>query len=154
MIQDISKSIEACAAHYGDDAEAVRQYLTQGQARALALPNRGPLRFSQDGGIHNDILDAYSEFGFYIFQGALSAEEVNDLETDLEALRENFPIHMDAALDAQGRTALGVGNKATELQWDKPLSDPLGGTLAANGSHPVKLVEPTPKPACPCAHPD
>jgi hypothetical protein len=153
MIQDISKSIEACAAYYGDDAEAVRQYLTQGQARALALPNRGPLRFSQDGGIHNDILDAYSEFGFYIFQGALSAEEVNDLETDLEALRENFPIHMDAALDAQGRTALGVGNKAMVLQWAKPLSDPLGGTLAANGRHQVKLFEPTPKADSPVATP-
>ena len=27
MITDISDSIEACAAHYGNDADAMRQYL-------------------------------------------------------------------------------------------------------------------------------
>ena len=68
MVQDISKSIEACAAYYGKDAGAVRQYLTQGQERALALPNRGPLRFDQQGAIEQDILDAYSTYGFYIFE--------------------------------------------------------------------------------------
>ncbi len=46
MFQDISKSIEACAAFYGDDADAVRRYLIEGQERALALPNRGPIRFN------------------------------------------------------------------------------------------------------------
>jgi len=35
MIQDISRSIEACAAFYGDEADAVRQYLIEGQRRAL-----------------------------------------------------------------------------------------------------------------------
>ena len=79
MVQDISKSIEACAAYYGKDAGAVRQYLTQGQERALALPNRGPLRFDQQGAIEQDILDAYSTYGFYIFEKALSQEEVKDL---------------------------------------------------------------------------
>ena len=67
MIQDISRSIEACAAFYGDEADAVRQYLIEGQRRALALPNRGPLRFNDEGEIHHDILDAYSAYGFYIF---------------------------------------------------------------------------------------
>ena len=67
MVQDISRSIEACATHYGDEAEAVRNYLIHGQARALALPNRGPLRFDDSGSIHGDILKAYSKYGFYIF---------------------------------------------------------------------------------------
>ena len=40
-MQDISKSIEACAAYYGDDAAAVRDYLIEGQKRALALPTAG-----------------------------------------------------------------------------------------------------------------
>ena len=44
-MQDISRSIEACAAYYGDDADAVKQYLIEGQKKALELPNRGPLRF-------------------------------------------------------------------------------------------------------------
>ncbi len=35
MTKDISKSIEACAAHYGDDADAVKNYLIEGQTNAL-----------------------------------------------------------------------------------------------------------------------
>ena len=91
-MQDISKSIEACAAYYGDDAAAVREYLIEGQKRALALPNRGPLRFMDNGEIHSDILEAYSTYGFYIFENALRQEELKDLESDLEAMRDNFPL--------------------------------------------------------------
>ena len=79
MFQDISASIDACAAHYGEDADNVRAYLLDGQARAAALPNRGPLRFETDGSIHRDILAAYSEFGFYIFEGVISAKELADI---------------------------------------------------------------------------
>ena len=124
MIQDISRSIEACAAYYGDDADAVRQYLVQGQQRALALPNRGPLRFDEQGAVHRDILEAYSAYGFYIFENALSEEEVKDLADDLDRLRENFPTTMGAATDAKGRPALGADSQAMALQWAKPLSDP------------------------------
>lgn len=153
MVQDISRSIEACAAHYGEEANAVREYLTQGQARALALPNRGPLRFDGSGAIHSDILEAYSKYGFYVFEDALSAEEVSDLESDLDSMRENFPTTMGAATDAKGRPALGTDNKAMTLQWAKPLSDPLGGTELANGRHQVKLFEPKAKSNAPAAAP-
>jgi hypothetical protein len=153
MFQDISKSIEACAAFYGDDADAVRRYLIEGQERALALPNRGPIRFNKDGAIHGDILEAYSTYGFYIFENALSACEVKDLADDLERLQENFPTDMGAPTDAQGRPALGVDNKAMTLQWAKPLSDPLGGTAIANGRHQVKLFEPQPGVDAPQATP-
>ena len=153
MVLDISRSIEACAAHYGDEAEAVKDYLIQGQARALALPNRGPLRFDESGSIHADILKAYSKYGFYIFENALSEEEVGDLRSDLDALRENFPTHMGAVTDAKGRPALGVDNAAMTLQWAKPLSDPLGGTELANGRHQVKLFEPKAKDDAPAAAP-
>ena len=42
MVQDISKSIEACAAHYGSDADAMREYLINGQNEAFQIDNRGP----------------------------------------------------------------------------------------------------------------
>ena len=58
MAIDSRASIEACAAHYGEDADKVRHYMVEGQKRALALPNRGPLKFDKDGNIHSDILDA------------------------------------------------------------------------------------------------
>jgi len=142
MFQDISASIDACAAHYGEDAEHVRAYLLDGQARAAALPNRGALRFEADGSIHRDILAAYSEFGFYVFEGVISAEELADIKSDLAEMRANFPVHMGAATDAAGRPALGSQNTAPTLQWARPLSDPLGGTEMANGRHQVKLFEP------------
>ena len=107
MFQDITQSIEACAAHYGDQADAMREYLIEGQKRALALPNRGPLRFDQQGNIHPDILDAYSTYGFYVLEGVLSPEEINDLKHDLEEMRDNFPTEMGSTVDAKGRPALG-----------------------------------------------
>ena len=149
MVQDISKSIEACAAYYGEDADAVRQYLLQGQERALALPNRGPLRFDPQGDIHPEILEAYSKYGFYIFEGLLSDDELQDLQDDLDLIRDNFPTTMGAATDAKGRPALGVDSKAMALQWAKPLSDPLGGSDIANGRHQVKLFEPQPGDTAP-----
>lgn len=153
MVQDISKSIEACAAHYGDEADAVRKYLIDGQARALALPNRGALRFDESGNIHPDILTAYSEYGFYVFENVISEEELSDLKDDLKKMRENFPVTMGAQTDAKGRPALGVGNKAMALQWARPLSDPLGGTDMANGRHQVKLFEPKAKDDAPIVAP-
>jgi len=153
MVQDISKSIDACAAHYGEDADAVRQYLIEGQARALALPNRGPIRFDENGSIHSDILESYSEYGFYIFEGVISEDELADLKADLESMRDNFPTTMGATTDAKGRPALGTDNKAPTLQWARPLSDPLGGTQIANGRHQVKLFEPKAKDDAPMVSP-
>ena len=63
-MKDISSSIEACANHYGEQADAMRSYLLDGQAAALALPNRGPLRFTESGTLTEAIRVAYSEYGF------------------------------------------------------------------------------------------
>jgi hypothetical protein len=68
---NISDSIEACANHYGDQADAMRAYLLEGQERSLALPNRGPLVFTDTGELAENIRTAYSEFGFYILEGVL-----------------------------------------------------------------------------------
>ena len=46
MVQDISKSIEACAAHYGSDADAMREYLINGQKMALKWTIAGRLFLS------------------------------------------------------------------------------------------------------------
>ena len=142
MVQNISRSIDVCASHYGDQADAMKTYLLEGQAKALALPNRGPLKFDERGNIHSDIISAYSEFGFYILEGVLSEEELDDIKADLAEMRENFPVHMGAMVDKHGRPALGADNKAPTLQWARPLSDPLGGSEMFNGRHQVKLFEP------------
>jgi len=139
--RDYTKSIEACAAHYGDEADAVKAYMFEGQERAYELGNRGPIRFNDDGTLDQDILDAYSEYGFYVFEDVILDREMNDIKEDLAELRSRFPIHKGAKVDAEGRPALGADRKGSGLLWSKPLSDPMGGTDVANGRHQVKLKD-------------
>ncbi len=138
---DFTRSIEACAVHYGEEAEAVKNYMQEGQVKALALGNRGAIRFNDDGSLHKDIVDAYSTHGFYVFEGVIGRQELADIEEDLADLRSRFPTHPGSEVDALGRPAIGVGCKAPGLTWSKPLSDPLGGTEIANGRHQIKLKE-------------
>ena len=136
-----TRSIEACAAHYGDESEAVRRYMYAGLERAEAVPNRGPIRFTPEGRLTPEIRSAYSEYGFYIFEGAISEREMADVHDDLRKLRSRFPTHPGSAIDTQGRPALDVGLKGPGLVWAKALGDPLGGTEAAGGRHKVKVRE-------------
>ena len=76
MVQDISKSIEACAAHYGSDADAMREYLINGQKMALEMDNRGPIVFEADGSLAPHIVEAYDKYGFYVFTGVLGEESL------------------------------------------------------------------------------
>lgn len=139
--EDCSESIEACAKHYGEDAEAVSAYMYAGLAAAMKLDNRGPIRFEADGNLHKDILKAYTETGFYIFTDVVSDQEMRDILSDLADVRARFPVSPDSDVDSAGNKAIGAGSKAPALAWSKPLSDPLGGTEIANGRHQVKLKE-------------
>jgi hypothetical protein len=129
---------------YGPDQDAMVRYRKEGEERAMRLGNRGPIRFDHEGNPDPAILDAYSHWGFYIFEGLLSEEELRDLERDVADMLERAPVTKGAAVDRQGRPALSADCRAPNISWVKPLSDPLGGTSFANGRHPVKMVEPTP----------
>ena len=120
----------------------VRAYLEQGERAAFALGNRGPIRFTADGKIHPDILDAYWRCGFYVFENVLQPAELKDIEADLHDIMDRLPVEKGAALDAKGRPALGADMTAPSLFWARPLSDPFGGTSLAGGRHPVKMYEP------------
>jgi hypothetical protein len=116
--------------------------LTQGHHAALALGNRGPVKFDSDGHLDAGISDAYSKYGFYIFEDTVSDEELKDLEAGIQAMRDNFPVTKGAEVDAKGRPALSTQCKVPNLNWAKPLTDPLGGTGLLNGRHQVKVFEP------------
>ena len=150
---DISESIEACANHYGEQADAMRTYLLEGQAAALALPNRGRLRFTESGALADEIRAAYSEYGFYVFENVLSDEELDDIKADLDTMRAQFPTGPESQVNAAGEPALGADAKALTLVWSKPLGDPLGGTELANGRHQVKMFEPEADAEAPPAAP-
>ena len=150
---DASKSIEACAAYYGDEADAMKAYLINGEKNALALGNRGPITFDENGNLSPTIKEAYSENGFYIFEGVLNNEEVEDIKEDLENLRQQFPTGPESTLNAKGEPAMNAESKSLTLVWSKPLGDPLGGTELANGRHQIKMFEPEAKEDAPMAVP-
>ncbi len=54
-------------------------YFEDGARRAMGLGNRGPIRFNKDGSIHNDILDAYWRNSFYVLEGVVSRQELQEL---------------------------------------------------------------------------
>jgi hypothetical protein len=126
-----------------DDPE-MQAYLRAGTARALALPNRGPIRFDADGALAADIRDAYWRYGFYNFEGVMGPDELADLDADVAEIRDRLPTGEGSPFDAKGRSALAADCKAPILFWSKPLGDPIGGTDIANGRHPVKMSEPVP----------
>lgn len=136
--------MNAHPADYGRDEAAMQAYLRQGERRARALGNRGPLRFTAEGRLHPEILDAYWRCGFYVFEGVLRAAELADIEADFVAILDRLPSERGSPIDAKGRPALGAGCTAPTLFWSKPLGDPFGGTSLAKGRHPVKMVEPIP----------
>ena len=80
-------------------------YFRDGEKRAQALGNRGPLRFDENGDLARDILDAYHEHGFYVFTDVLSGEETRELTAELDELIDNAPVVEDGALDKQGRVS-------------------------------------------------
>jgi hypothetical protein len=134
--------LDAPRSDYGDDEPAMVAYRAEGERRALALDNRGPIRYDADGRLDPAILDAYHRHGFYIFEGVLGRDELDDIERDVAELLDRAPVTKDATVDRHGRPALGVGCTARTVNWVRPLSDPIGGTSASNGRHPAKMIEP------------
>ena len=120
----------------------MEQYRAEGTARALALDNRGPIRFDANGKLHPDILDAYSRHGFYVFQGVLNADERADLEQDVANLLDRAPVTKGSKVDKHGRPALGSDCVGRNVTMVKPLSDLYGGTALSHGRHPTKMAEP------------
>jgi hypothetical protein len=134
----------ATAAGYGVEEQAMQAYFREGYQRALALPNRGPLRFAAGGGLHPDIIEAYEEFGFYVLGSVIAPPELAELISDYLDMVDRLPARPDSALDRHGRPALGAGLAMPVAHWARPLSDPQGGTEKAMGRHPVKMFEPKP----------
>lgn len=135
--------LDIAPADYGADEPAMARYREEGTARALAMDNRGPIRFTADGKVDPAILDSYARHGFYVLTGVVGEAERADIERDLASLLDRAPVTKDAPLDRHGRPSFVTGQKSRTLGWVKPLSDPLGGTDANYGRHPAKMAEPT-----------
>src|SRR3954452_8053041 len=93
---------------YGAEEAAMQAYLRDGERRAFALGNRGPIRFTADGAVHPEILEAYWRCGFYVLEDVLKADELADIEAGVHAIFDRLPMEKGAAVDSRGRPALGV----------------------------------------------
>ena len=94
------------------EADTLDAYVSAGERRAFELGNRGPIRFESDGKLAKEISDAYWRCGFYVFEGALSAEEIEDLRSDMENAFERAPCTKDADVDDQGRPRSATTSRA------------------------------------------
>lgn len=131
----------ATSADYGTDEDKMQAYFRDGQARAMALGNRGPARFTAEGKLAPEILDAYEEHGFYVLEGVIAPAELAELEADYLDMMDRLPTEPGAPLDRHGRPALGADRKLPSVFWGKPLSDP-SAKADRLGRHPVKMFEP------------
>ncbi len=129
------------AAVYG---ERMDRYASEGMARAQRIGSRGPVRFDEDGNIHPEILDAYWEHGFYVFENVLKDAEIQELRRDVDHLLARAPTGPGEMLDAAGNRAVGMEMSRNPYVFVKPLSDPVGGTSASHGRHQSKMAEAVP----------
>ena len=111
--------------------------------------NRGPFRRGDDGRLHPDILAAFQEHGFYVFEGVVADHEIAELREEVQFLLDHAPTGKDSDVDAQGRPAYGSEFARSPYSFIKPLSDPWGGTELLNGRHPHQMVQPTPNADAP-----
>lgn len=136
-------------ADYGLHEAAMQSYCRDGEERAMALPNRGPIRFTEDGQLHPEIIEAWLEYGFFVLKGVISQEELADIEVDLKDILDRLPVEKGSPVDTRGRPALAAECKGPNLFWSRPLGDPFGGTDLAAGRHQVKMFEPVPAMGAP-----
>jgi len=127
-----------------DHAKAMQAYIQEGTARAEGLGNRGPIKFGPDGKLDSGIIEAYWRTGFYVFEGAIRPDELDELRRDVDDLLDHAPVSPDSKVDRKGRPAVGRDLMKEPFRYARPLSDPVGGTSKNKGRHPVKMLDPTP----------
>ncbi len=127
------------------ETQSQSEYFEQGRRRALALDNRGPIRFDADGRLHPDILEAYDRYGFFVFEQVIDAVELADVRAEVDDFLARAPYpSKHSPVDRFGRPWAGHDAAVNPWLMAPPLSDPDGGTSHNNGRHPVKMHEPTP----------
>ena len=148
--QDIAHEVRSLAADpalhmsVADHQTALEAYLDDGERRARALGNRGPLRFDEQGQVHQNILEAYWRESFYVLENVMGAEELDELRQEVDRVLAGAPVEPGATLGASGRPVIGRHFTHPTFLYAVPLSDPVGGKATNEGRHPVNMTEPKP----------
>ncbi len=107
-------------------------YYRDGREHALALGNRGLIRFDANGRPAQDIIDAYNECGFYVFTGVLSPNETGALAREFDAVLDNAPVSRGSVVDKHGRPSPYAGYYT--ISDDEP-------AVVSLVSHPLMLMD-------------
>ena len=107
-------------------AEKMATYVRDRGRAAADFGSRGPIRYDAAGQLHPDILTDFERNGFYIFEGVVDADEIEELRDAVEDTIQRAPSPPDSDTDAQGRPALGLDYPISPYIFIKPLSDPWG----------------------------
>ena len=87
---------------YGTAESEMVAYREEGTTRALNLDNRGPIRFTSDGCLDPEIIDAYGRYGFYVFTNVIDEQELQEIESDVAMMLDRSPVAKDALVDKHG----------------------------------------------------
>ena len=79
------------------------EYYRDGRERAQLLGNRGAMRFDDNDRLAQDILDAYHEYGFYVFTGVISQDEIDELTHEIDEILDNAPVSQGKFVDKYDR---------------------------------------------------
>ncbi len=102
-----SPAVQAPSA--AEHERAMSDYGRRAEVRAYALGNRGPIRVGADGRLLPEIVELYWTHGFYVFQGVVGPEELQELRADIDAVLSRAPVAPDATADRHGRPASTEG---------------------------------------------
>ena len=143
--ESISTSQQGQKLSASEYSKRMEQYADEGMERAHELGNRGRIRFDDEGHIHPEIIDAYWEKGFYVFENVLTNSEIAELRNDINDLIDHAPTGPGQTVDNKNRPAVGIKIKRYPYFFVEPLSDPVGGTGASHGRHQSKMAEAIPE---------
>ena len=59
------------------------KYFRSGKEKANTLSNRGSIHYANTNHLNYDFFDSYKKYGFYIFKGVISEDELSDLDKDI-----------------------------------------------------------------------
>ncbi len=121
--------------------QSAEHYFSEGEEKAYKLSNRGPIRFTENGTLHPEILKAYWRYGFYVLEDVIAADELKNMVKDFEDVMERAPSQTGSSLDSKGRPAISEKFERATFQFAKPLSDPMGATSSTGGRYPIKMTE-------------
>eukprot|EP01052_Picozoa_sp_SAG31_P008552 SAG31_NODE_435_length_15733_cov_6.508251_1_plen_244_part_00 len=115
---------------FPDLSEAVALENDAATATALDLPNRGPLR-TIGGKPDPAILASFNEYGFYVLEGAISGQELAELQADVSRIVEHA--------DALQHTARPAGAPPWFDGMSVGRMPPLGQDSRSTGRNPAAM---------------